>query len=206
MDVQYLANVSGKFQIGTAQRQFESIAACFRKPVARRPKILVPGFREVGHDLFRCLSGDFHARMDNISPGVHSRAFSCVFFETDPLCQDHSERVVDPPHFVRWLTIRYDVTHNRLHRLANFDFQPASRFPRPSFAPVQLAINVCKFIPSPPIRENFPGELPAGLGVHTILKSKHNLAVSRSHLSVNFGDPNEVSFGAYYLYTVALTL
>ena len=32
-----------------------------------------------------------------------------------------------------------------------------------------------RVIPSPPIRENFPGQLAAGLGGHSILKSKHNL-------------------------------
>ncbi len=152
-----------------------SIAACFGKTVARRSKILVPRFREAGDDLFCGLPRNFHAGMDDIPPGVHPRAFSHMLFETDPLRQHDSERVVDPTHFMRWLAIRYDVTHNRLHRLPDFNLQSASRFPRLSFAPVQLAVNVCKFIPPPPVRENLPGELPAGLGVHTILKSKHIL-------------------------------
>ena len=152
-----------------------SVAACFGKPVARRSKILVPRFREVGDNLLRGLPRDVHARVDDVTPGVHPGAFFHLLFEADPLRQHHSERVVDPTYLVRWLTIRYDMAHNRLHRLQNFDFQPASRFPWPSLAPVQLAIDVRKFIPSPPIRENLPSQLPAGLGVHTILKSKHIL-------------------------------
>jgi hypothetical protein len=178
-----------------------SVAACFGKPVARRSKILVPRFREAGDNLLRGLPRDVHACMDNVTPGVHPGAFFHMLFETDPLRQHYSERVVDPTHLVRRLTIRYDVTHNRLHWLQNFDFQPASRFPRPSFAPVQLAINVCKFIPSPPIRENLPGQIPAGLRVHTILKSKHIL-LFRAPSFRNFRDPNEASFGpiVYTLY------
>ena len=152
-----------------------SVAACFGEPVARRSEILVPRFREAGDNLLRGLARDLHARMDDVTPGVHPGAFFHMLFETDPLRQHHSERVVDPTHFVRRLTIRYHVTHNRLHWLQNFDFQPASRFPGPSFGPVQSAIDVRKFIPSPPIRESLPNDLPAGLGVHTILKSKHIL-------------------------------
>jgi len=182
-----------------------SVAARFRKAVACRSKILVPRFREAGDDLLRRAPGDLHTRMDDVSPGVHACAFFHMLFETNPLRQHHSERVVDPTHFVRWLTIRYDVTHNRLHRLQDFDFQPASRFPRSSFAPAQSAINVREFIPSPVIRKNLPGELPAGLGGHTILKSKHNL-LFRTPVFLQFWGSQRGSFGAYSLYTVSLTL
>src|SRR5205807_10032642 len=96
-------------------------------------------------------------------------------FEANPLRQHHAERVVDPSDFVSGLAIRYDVTHHCFYRLEDFDIQAASGFPGPAFAPVHLAINVCKFIPTPPIRENLPAELPAGLSGHTISKSKHDL-------------------------------
>src|SRR5438094_7793255 len=98
-----------------------------------------------------------------------------MLVEVNPLRQNNAERVVDPPASVCGLTIRNDVAHYRFYRLEHFDIQAASGFPRPAFAPVQLAINVCEFIPAPPIRENLPGKLPAGLGGHTILKSKHDL-------------------------------
>jgi len=154
---------------------FESIAACFRKAVAHGPKILVPGLREAGDGLFRGSPCDLHAGMDDISPGVHARPISRMIFEADPLGQYHPEGVVDPSHFVRGLATCDHVTHHGLHRLQYFNLQPASRFPRPSFLPANFSINVCKFIPSPPIRENFPSKLAAGPGRHTILKSKHNL-------------------------------
>lgn len=113
--------------------------------------------------------------MDNISPRVHARAFSRTPLEADPLRQDHAERVVDPSHFVRGLAIRNHMAYNRFHRIEHLDVQSAARFPGPSFAPFHLAINIGEFIPSPPIREYFPGELPAGSGRYRILKSKHNL-------------------------------
>ena len=130
---------------------------------------------EADDDLLGGSPCDLHTGMDDVAPGMHARPISRLLFETDPLRQYHSERVVDPSHFVPGLAIRNHVTHNGLHRLPYFNLQPASRFPRPSFAPVHVSRDVCKFIPSPPIRENFPGQLPAGLGAHTVLKSKHNL-------------------------------
>ena len=159
----------------TRKQFFRSVAACLRKPVAHGPIILVPGLREAGDDLFRRSPCDLHAGMDDVSPGVHPRPFSRMLFEADPLSEYHTERVVDPSHSVPGLATRDHVTHNGLQRVQYFNLQPASCFPWPSFAPVQFSINGCKFIPSPPIRKNFPGELPAGCGRHTILKSKHNL-------------------------------
>ena len=190
---------------GTSSLTNLLVAPCFGKPVARRSKILVPCLREAGDDLLCGLPCDLHPGMDDVSPGVHARAFSYVLFETDPLRQHDTQRVVDPAHLMRWLTVRYDVTHNRLHWLQDFDFQPASRFPRPSFSPVQLAIDVCEFIPSPVIRKNLPGEFSAGLGGHTILKSKHIL-LFRTPVFPQFWGSQREPFGAYSLYTVSLTL
>src|SRR6266436_4906584 len=113
--------------------------------------------------------------MDDISPGVHAGTFSRMLFEADPLRQDHSERVVDPSHFVRWLAVGNHVAHHSFHWLQHFDVEPATRFPRFPFTPSHLAINIYELIPSPPIRKNLPGELAAGFGGHTILKSKHGL-------------------------------
>ena len=52
-----------------------SVAACFGEPVARRSKILVPRFREAGDNLLRGLARDLHARMDDVTLGVHPGAF-----------------------------------------------------------------------------------------------------------------------------------
>ncbi len=142
-----------------------------------------------------------------VRPAIFNpRAFSRVLFEADPLRQHHPKRVVDPSHLVRRLAIRNHVAHHRLHRLQYFDLQPASRFPRPSFAPAHIAINVCEFIPSPPIRENLPDELPAGLGRHTILKSIHNLPSGTPVFLFAMGFPNVGPLGSNYLYIVSLTM
>lgn len=180
-----------------------SISACFRHPVTHASKILVPRLREAGDDLFRGLPRDLHSGMHNISPRVHPRAFSRMFFEADPLRQHHPERVVDPSHFVRGLAIRDHVAHNRLHRLRYFDLQPAARFPGLSFAPFHLAIDICEFIPAPPVRENFPGESPAGFGRHTILKSKHNFPSCTPVFPFVLGFPNEGRSGPI-IYTLYL--
>ena len=184
---------------------FRLIAACFREFVARGSKILVPCFREIDDDVFRGLSGDFHAGVDDVSPGMHARAFTRVFFEANPLRQNHAERVVNPPHFVSGLAIGNHMAHGCLHRLQHFDFETAACFPRPSFAPVKFAVNFCEFIPSPPIRENLPGEFFGRLSRYTILKSKHILLFLTPAFP-QFGDPNERSFGAYSLYIVSLTM
>ena len=181
------------------------VAARSRETVASGPIILVPRLRKTGDDLFRSPPSDLHARMDDIAPGVHARTFGGMFLEADPLRQNHSERVVDPSHFVRGLAIRNHVAHHGLHRVQYLDFQPAARFPGPSFAPFHLAIDIREFIPSPPVRENFPGEPAAGLGGHTILKSKHNL-LSYTPVFLVAEDSLRGSFGAYYLYIVSLTL
>src|SRR6267142_2614490 len=54
---------------GDSNSPYLLIAACFRKPIAYRSKILVPRFREAGDDLFRGLPGDLHTRVDDVSPG-----------------------------------------------------------------------------------------------------------------------------------------
>src|ERR1700674_3962939 len=129
-----------------------------------------------------------------------------MLLEADPLRQHHSQGVIDPSHLMRRLTIGNHVAHGCLYRLQNFDLQPASRFPRLSFAPGELAINVCEFIPSPPIRENRPGELACGLGSHTILKSKRSLPSCTPVFPFAEGCPQRGPFGAHYLYIVILTL
>src|SRR5258708_21573706 len=111
--------------------------------------------------------------MDDISPGVHAGTFSRMLFEADPLRQDHSERVVDPSHFVRGLAVGNHVTHHCFHWLQHFDVEPASRLPRFPFTPSHLAINICELIPSPPIRKNLPGQRAAVSSRRTILQSKH---------------------------------
>src|SRR6266849_157051 len=143
--------------------------------------------------------------MHNVSPGMHPRAFNGMFLEAYSLRQNHPERMVDPSHFVRRLTIGNHVAHDGLYRLSHFDFEPASRLPWSAFTPAHFTINVCEVIPSPPIGENFPSQLFAGLGRHTILKSKHNL-LSCTPCFRNFGIPTRGSFGAYSLYIVSLTM
>src|SRR6266478_4663938 len=85
-----------------------------------------------------------------------------------------SEWSIQPTFRAGWqLVITWLTTGSRLH---DFDLQPAPRFPGLAFAPVHLPVNVRKFVPTPPVGENLPGALPAGLGGDTILKSKHNLS------------------------------
>jgi hypothetical protein len=182
-----------------------SIAARSRQPVAGRPEILVPRLRKAGNDLFRGSPRDLYAGMDDIAPGVHPRASSRAFFEAHPLRQHHSQRVVNPSHPVRGLAIRNHVADYRSYRLQYFDLQPATGFPGPSFTPFHLAVNICEFIPSPPVGKNIPGEFPAGLGCNTILKSEHNLP-SCTPVFLLAEDAQRGSFVDYYLYIVSLTL
>jgi hypothetical protein len=160
---------------GNSNSSNVSVATGCCKAVAYSSKILVPRLCKTGDDLFRGLSRDRYAGMNNVSPGVYARAFSCMFLEADPLRQHHPEGVVDPSYFVRGLAIGDHVAHHGFYWLQHFDVEPASRLPRSSFTPSHLAVNICEFIPSSPIRKNLPGELAAGLGRYTILKSKHNL-------------------------------
>src|SRR6266446_935760 len=150
----------------------KSIAACCGHLIARHAEILVPRFRKAGDDLLRRLSRYFHARMHDVSPGMHARPASRCFLEADPLRQHNSERVVNPAHFSLRLAIRDDMAHYGIHRPHDFDLQPAACFPRSAFAPVHLPINVGKFVPTPPVGENLPGPLPAGLGGDALLKSE----------------------------------
>src|SRR5439155_1005155 len=114
-------------------------------------------------DVLHGLPRDLHAGVDDVPPRVHPRAFSRMLFEADPLRQHDAKRMVDPSHFVRGLAIRDDVAHHGPYRIEYFDIQAASGFPRPPLAPVQLAINVCEFIPAPPVpprrlsADAFPG-------------------------------------------------
>jgi hypothetical protein len=102
------------------------------------------------------------------------------------------------------------MAYHGIHRLHHFDLQPAARFPGTPFAPVQLAINVRKLIPTTAIGEYLPDVLPAGLGGHTILKSEHDFSSllfeqSRFLIFAGRGQQRD-DFWLHYLYTVGLTL
>src|SRR5260370_35584564 len=127
------------------------MAAGFSQPIAGTPKILVPSFREASDDLLRGLPGDFHAGVDDVSPGVYPGAFFGMFFEADPLRQNYTKRVVDPSDFVRGLAIRDDVAHHGLYRLENFYIQAGSPFPCPAFAPLCLSPNFAQYFTVPPL-------------------------------------------------------
>ena len=159
---------------GESRLSLSSIAR--RHQIARDAKILVPSLRKAGDDLLDRLARYFHAGMHNVPPGVNTRPASYGFFERDPLRQDDSERVVNPADFSRGLAISDHMAHHGIHRLYDFDLQPAARFPGTPFAPVQLAVNVRKLIPTTAIGEYLPDALPAGLGGDTILKSKHSFS------------------------------
>src|ERR1700694_3050976 len=109
---------------------FASIASC-RHLIACNAKILVPRMRKAGDDLLDRLARYFHAGMHDVAPRVNTRAASYSFFERDPLRQDHSERVVNPADFSRGLAISDHMAHHGIHRLYDFDLQPAARVPVP---------------------------------------------------------------------------
>src|SRR6476660_9019259 len=90
-----------KFRLGSTN----SIALCQRHLIAGGAEILVPRLREAGYDLLGRLACYFHAGMHDVSPGVHARPASGGFFKRDPLRQHDSQRVVNPAHFSRRLTV-----------------------------------------------------------------------------------------------------
>ncbi len=128
-----------------------SIAAGSCKFVASRSKVFVPCLGEAGDKLLGGAPRDGHTGMDDVSPCMHPRTLSRVLFKADPLCQDDTQGVVDPSHFMSRLAIGDDVIYHGPDGLQNLNLQAASGFPRPAFAPAHSAINVCKFIPTPPI-------------------------------------------------------
>ncbi len=127
-----------------------SIAAGSCNFVANRSKVFVPCLGEAGDKLLRGAPSDGHTGMDDVSPGMHPRPLSRVLFKADPLGQDDTKGVVDPSHFMSRLAIGDDVIYNGFDGLQDLNLQAASGFPRPAFAPAHSAINVCKFIPTPP--------------------------------------------------------
>src|SRR5260370_14301782 len=147
-----------------------SIAAGSCKFVANRSKVFVPCLGEAGDKLLRGAPSDGHTGMDDVSPGMHPRPLSRVLFKADPLGQDDTKGVVDPSHFMSRLAIGDDVIYNGFDGLQDLNLQAASGFPRPAFAPAHSAINVCKFIPTPPIRKNLPAHLAPALDVSPTFK------------------------------------
>jgi hypothetical protein len=145
--------------------------------IAHPPKIFVPHFREGGDQVLDFAPSDDHSRMHNVAPRMHFRPFGPVF-KCHPLAQGYADGVVNPAYALPWRAAGDYVVDDRVDGVQQLNLHSTSWFPGLSLLPSNLAIDIRKLIPSPPVGEYVPGQSRTGLGCNTVVKTNHRRAVT----------------------------